>query len=111
MLRNKTIGNNIANVATPNYKTRDVTRTFSDELDQSLKSLKTDIRHIDFSTEINGDAVIKQRTGTFTNNNGNNVDVEMEMVELAENQIYYYNMIDRIGGKFSSLKNVIKGGR
>lgn len=111
MLRHKTIVNNVANVDTQNYKTRDVTRSFSDELNASLQALKNDVRHIDFSTKSNGEATIKQRTGTFTNNNGNNVDIEQEMVEFAENQIYYYNMIDRINGKFNSLTTVIKGGK
>lgn len=111
MLRHKTIVNNIANVDTPNYKTKDVTRTFSDELNRSLQAFKNDVKHIDFSTTASSEPTIKQRSSTFTNNNGNNVDIDQEMVEFAENQIYYYNMIDRIGGKFNSLTTVIKGGK
>ena len=111
-LKDQTINNNIANISTPNYKAKDVVRiSFSDELNQSLKALKTDARHIDFSTQVEGPAVVKERSDTFTNNNGNNVDIELEMLESAENQIYYYSMIDRLNGKFNSLSNVIKGGK
>lgn len=42
--------------------------------------------------------------------NGNNVDIDKEMAELAENQIYYNGLVDRINGKFGSLQTVIRGG-
>lgn len=36
--------------------------------------------------------------------------MDQEMVKLAENQIYYNALVDRINGKFNTLKTVIKGG-
>lgn len=36
--------------------------------------------------------------------------MDAEQASLAENQIYYNALIDRVGGKLSSLNNVIKGG-
>jgi flagellar basal-body rod protein FlgB len=39
------------------------------------------------------------------------VDIDKEMSDLAENQIYYYTMIDQLAGKFQSLQTVIKGGK
>ena len=44
------------------------------------------------------------------NHNGNNVDVDHEMAELAKNQLYYQAVVDRLNGKFSSLEKVIRGG-
>ena len=33
------------------------------------------------------------------------------MTDLATNQIYYNALADRLSGKFSSLQNVIRGGK
>ena len=45
------------------------------------------------------------------NESGNSVDIDQEMTDLATNQIYYNALIERISGKFSSLQNVIRGGK
>lgn len=44
------------------------------------------------------------------NHNGNSVDIDKEMTELAENQIYYQALVERINGKFNSIKSVLNGG-
>jgi len=33
------------------------------------------------------------------------------MSDLAENQIYYQSLIDRLNGKFGLLQTVIRGGK
>jgi flagellar basal-body rod protein FlgB len=33
------------------------------------------------------------------------------MAELAKNQLYYQTLVQRINGKFNSIKMVVKGGR
>ncbi|MCY8282095.1 flagellar basal body rod protein FlgB, partial [Bacillus inaquosorum] len=43
--------------------------------------------------------------------NGNNVDVDKEMTELAQNQINYQALVERMNGKFNSLKTVLTGGK
>jgi flagellar basal-body rod protein FlgB len=45
------------------------------------------------------------------NENGNSVDIDKEMADLAANQIYYNALTERINGKFSTLQNVIRGGK
>ena len=45
------------------------------------------------------------------NESGNSVDIDQEMADLATNQIYYNALTERISGKFSSLQNVIRGGK
>ncbi len=45
------------------------------------------------------------------NHNKNNVDLDKEMSDLAQNQIYYNALVERLNGKFNSLKTVIKGGK
>ena len=45
------------------------------------------------------------------NHNGNSVDMDQEMAELAKNQIYYNALMERINGKFAVLQTVIRGGK
>ncbi|WP_026906113.1 flagellar basal body rod protein FlgB [Paucisalibacillus globulus] len=112
-IKNQTIASNISNADTPNYKAKDV--EFNDilksELSSSLTAKRTNARHISFEQEQKFSYQLVQRNNTTFNHNGNNVDIDKEMAELAQNQIYYQSLIDRINGKFNSLQTVIKGGR
>jgi len=110
--KNRAISSNIANVDTPNYKSKDV--VFKDVLDDAMTSStttkRTDPRHIPFNNlESSSHRVITKNNTTY-NHNGNNVDIDKEMTELATNQIYYNSLIDRINGKFGSIQTVIRGG-
>jgi flagellar basal-body rod protein FlgB len=109
--KQKVISQNIANVDTPNYKAKDVVKnSFQDTLQASIEAYRTDSRHINFSTERSDSTIVTQQNGSY-NNNGNSVDVDKEMTDLATNQIYYNALSDRLSGKFSSLQNVIRGGK
>lgn len=50
---------------------------------------------------------IKDRTTTIINDNGNNVDIDLEMTELAANELYYNTLIRQVNAKLSSLSYVI----
>ncbi|ATP39346.1 flagellar basal body rod protein FlgB [Solibacillus sp. R5-41] len=111
-LKNKAIAQNIANVDTPNYKTKDV--SFKDVLDDVKKSTisanRNDARHYDFQIEVG-------KNGVYSNDNfrsrpnGNAVNMDVEQAKLAENTIYYNALIERVNGKFRTLNTVIKGGK
>ena len=111
-LKQKTIANNIANVDTPNYKAKDVSfkAMLEEEKKVTTNANRTSDRQFDF-------AITQSTAGVSSNenlkyrNNGNAVDMDAEQVKLAENQIYYNALIDRINGKFNTLNTVIKGGR
>lgn len=105
--KNRTISSNIANVDTPNFKAKDV--VFKDVLNQSIEAKRTHVKHLPFSTDHQSFHTIS-RKNTLYNHNGNNVDIDKEMAELAKNQIYYQSLVDRIGGKFGSIQTVIRGG-
>ncbi|ADU30763.1 flagellar basal body rod protein FlgB [Evansella cellulosilytica] len=115
MTRHNTIAQNIANVDTPNYKAKKA--VFSHELNsamnnQRLAANRTDARHIEFSSRNSTDEVqVIERNNTQYNHNGNNVDVDLEMAELAKNQIYYNTLIDRMNGRFNSIRTAIGQGR
>ena len=104
---------NIANVDTPNYKSKQV--SFQSALDtaihrQPLASIKTEPQHIAFSTETGESShLIKENNSTKITPNGNNVDMDSEMAELAKNQLWYNALTERVNGKFNSLRSVIDG--
>lgn len=112
-LKQKVISQNIANVDTPNYKAKDVSfkSVLQNELDHTFNTYRTDNRHIDFSdSSSSSTGIITQRNVQY-NHNGNSVDMDKEMSNLATNQIYYNALIERLNGKFSTLQNVIRGGK
>ncbi|MBS4198949.1 flagellar basal body rod protein FlgB [Bacillus sp. FJAT-49732] len=110
-LKHKTIAQNIANVDVPNYKAKAV--SFNEVLAEATRPIeanRSDSRHFRFN--IGKDQLqIYTKKNTEYNHNGNNVDVDSEMSDMAANQIYYQALIERLNGKFSTLQNVIKGGR
>lgn len=109
--KNNVISNNISNADTPNYKADKV--SFKSALENEMSGLQartTNERHLNFGEEENRPYRIVKDASTTYNHNGNNVDIDREMSELAKNQIYYNSLIDRMNGKFSSLQSVIRGG-
>jgi flagellar basal-body rod protein FlgB len=112
-LRQNAISQNIANVDTPNYKAKQVSfkHTLNDAINHSvMKANRTNDRHLDFSST-KQTPIVETNRSTMYNHNGNNVDIDMEMAELAKNQIYYNALIDRLNGRFTSLQTVIRGGK
>ena len=110
--KNRVIGDNIANSDTPNYKAKDV--VFKNVFESAMKTQQTNFRthekHIQFQDHPNTDYSIVTNKNTKYNNNKNNVDIDKEMTSLAENQIYYQSLVDRLNGKFGDLQTVIRGG-
>jgi len=111
-LNHKTIANNIANVDTPNYKAKNVSfkDMLEDEKQISISAYRTDNRHYDFEIKQSTPGV-NNMTNLRYRNNGNAVDMDAEQTKLAENQIYYNALIDRVNGKLNTLNTVIKGGK
>ncbi|WP_088105088.1 flagellar basal body rod protein FlgB [Halalkalibacter urbisdiaboli] len=110
-IKQKAITQNIANVDTPNYKAKTVSfrHMLNDAMgENSFRAHRTDQRHLEFSTRKQG-PIIESSNSTMYNHNQNNVDIDHEMAELAKNQIYYNALIERLNGRFSSIKNVIGG--
>lgn len=107
--KNKVISQNIANIDTPGYKAKSV--EFKSVLESTLEAKRTSPKHIPFQNEGLFPYRIREQQNTSYNHNGNNVDIDKEMTELAKNQIYYQALVDRINGKFNSLETVLKGGR
>lgn len=111
--KQKVIAQNIANADTPNYKAKDV--RFEAALQKSVKSAieakRTDPRHLHFSNSPSVSGTVLTTRPLSYLHNGNSVDVDKEMADLATNQIYYYSIADLLGGKFQTLHSVIRGGK
>ncbi|WP_156289058.1 flagellar basal body rod protein FlgB [Oceanobacillus salinisoli] len=110
--KNRVISDNIANIDTPNYKAKDVEfkNVLNSALESNVEAKRTNAKHLSFNSNMDSAYRVTTNNSTLYNHNGNNVDVDKEMAELAKNQIYYNALIDRINGKFGSLQTVIRGG-
>lgn len=107
--RGKAISNNIANVNTKDYKRYYV--SFEDNLKNSMDNLgmeRTDSRHINDGASF-GDIQLKQDTASSVNEDGNNVDIDSEMSNDAQNTLEYYTLINQISSRINMERNVING--
>jgi flagellar basal-body rod protein FlgB len=111
-LRQSVLSNNIANVNTPGYKRQDVEfeSMLSDFLSSSkLMMSKTHPKHMD--THGIGEAHIYTETGTSLRIDGNNVNIDTEMAEIAKNSIKYNAMATDVNNQIRRLKAAIRTGR
>jgi flagellar basal-body rod protein FlgB len=119
LLRQDVIANNIANSDTPNFKRSEV--NFETALKDALESEQrtrrsfpaalTDERHVPFERPVDYRNVQPRRVldyQTTAKNNGNNVDIEQESMELLNNQLLYTLMSDALRAKFSQLNLVLR---
>lgn len=108
-LKQKVIANNIANADVPNYKSKNV--SFGNILEKTELELKrTNSRHLSFDHLKQNPSVYTKRDFQY-HDNGNNVDLDQEMADMAKNQLYYQTLIERLNGNFSTLTNVVRGGK
>ncbi|KOA21019.1 flagellar basal body rod protein FlgB [Clostridium homopropionicum DSM 5847] len=109
--RGRVIANNIANFNTKGYKRYYV--TFEDSLKESQEELAlevTDEKHIKNSVEY-GKSEIKKDESTSMRKDGNNVDVDNEMTNLAANTLKYNALITELNSRISMKRYIISGGK
>ncbi|MBK5251266.1 MAG: flagellar basal body rod protein FlgB [Peptostreptococcaceae bacterium] len=115
-LRQKTIANNIANVNTKGYKAQKV--SFEEAMKSAIGSPKgttlkmTDQGHMGTESKIESvrPEIVRDESAS-QRMDGNNVNIESEMVNLAANQLLYSALTQRISNKISVLRYVIHEGR
>ena len=100
--RNEIISNNIANAESSDYKAKDIDfeqmlQKYVDKKDSVQPIEASDIR---FS--------ILNRTGLSIKENGNNVNVETEMVSLSENKMKYDLATEALRNQLELLRTVIE---
>jgi flagellar basal-body rod protein FlgB len=105
-LRHQVIANNLANVNTPGYKRQEV--QFETQLSQALA--QRDNPCAAATTPLSAiQPQIVTVGSTSQRSDGNNVDMETEMTNLAANSLDYQVLSQSITGYFMDLKAVIKG--
>jgi flagellar basal-body rod protein FlgB len=106
-MRNNVISNNIANIDTPGYKRKDV--QFESYLmsaligDNSLEKRVSDVR----LNAINPSIYTDNMNYSYRLD-GNNVDIDTETANLAENQIRYYALVESMNQEFGRLRSVLQ---
>lgn len=111
-LRSKVIGNNLSNINTKNYKRYYV--TFEDSLKnaqaQDGLALKlTNEKHIGDGSNNTAEPKILQDTQSTMNEDGNNVDIDNEMVNLAANTLMYNALVSQANNRLQMERSVIEG--
>lgn len=112
-LRQQVIANNIANASSPNFSSQGV--AFEDELKKAMDSKDADdqfgeIRAVSLDEsgdgfKIGGSKPEDVRAKVVET--GMKVDMNKEMVNLAQNQIHYNMLADKLGGFMGSVQTVI----
>ena len=110
-LRQRVIANNMANVATKGYRRKSV--RFDEYLESYVKQTgpqgeTTDPHHLQIPQPTSFPEVYEPPSGE--NDSGiNNVDVDQEMADLAENHLFFNISARLLGGQFDGLKKSISG--
>lgn len=110
-LRSKVISNNLVNINTKGYKRRYV--TFEDSLknaeDDTIMK-KTSPKHMDIG-QVLGSMEVKKDTKTSMRQDGNNVDIDSEIVNQSANTLMYDALTVELNNRILMRRSVIKGGR
>ena len=115
--RQRTIADNVANVDTPEFKASHV--SFEMALKQEIGSVEQPLRMSKVQNAVAGpgDApsstkpTVAQDQDLGRRNDGNNVDVDREMLELADTNVRFNALVQVMSSKMASLRYAINGGR
>lgn len=114
-MRQRAVANNVANVDTPNFKSTEV--RFEDQLQRAMQQgsagelVRTDARHLDVGGGTEFAPEVLTLDDTTLRNDGNNVDIDREMVQLADTQIRYNTAIQMVSQRYGLLQTIINDGR
>jgi flagellar basal-body rod protein FlgB len=112
--RQEAIGRNLANVDTPGYHAQNVNfeetlqATLRQEDRPTLKLAKTSAEHLGGASE-KPLLLLSYRQGGSERADGNNVNVDTELTQMAETGIRYQALTQLISKKFLLLKSIATG--
>lgn len=102
-LRHASIASNLANVSTPGYKRVDLSKSFEEELNASIKSRDADVI---------AEASPRTEVDTFTAStraDGNNVQIDSELLGLTKNTMNFNVLTEFASGSLKQLRHAIVG--
>lgn len=108
--RQDAIAQNIANIDTPGYQRQDASFevALARELGTTTGTLAaTDPRHIRNAPSAGGLGIEQAQLLTSSRRDENNVDIDQEMVDLAETQLRYQAAASALSTRLGSIRNVI----
>ena len=111
--RQQAVSDNIANIDTPGYRAKEV--PFETELRRALSDgtvslATTDPRHIaGCGRTTNQLGMQPAQMLTSQRLDGNDVDIDQEMVKLADTQMRYQAAASALNTKLATIRNVIRG--
>lgn len=110
--RQRVLSNNVANVDTPNFKRSDV--DFQKVLGQALGEVGENLplkvtspMHLQKPDAADSSGVVTDQSSTFRTD-GNNVDIDREMANVAENGLYYNSVTRAVSSQLGLLRMVIQ---
>ena len=109
--KSKVINKNIANIGTDNYKREEV--EFKNILNNNISSMlkTTNEKHINDAQPNSANYEIVEDKSKNMPSGKNNVDIDTEMMNLAENTIRFKFASKKIAMHYKELQKIIHGGR
>lgn len=110
-LRSKVIANNISNINTKGYKKLYVTfeETLNDSMDENTM-ITDNNKHIQTGTS-SGNVSVQRDENTSMRQDGNNVDIDLEMTNQAANTLMFNALVTQVNNKMSLQNYIIQGGK
>jgi flagellar basal-body rod protein FlgB len=100
-VRHEALSSNLANVEVPGYKRIDVSSDFQTQLEKAVDSKSaTDIAALAPKIE-------KDRTATSTRTDGNNVEMDKEMMEMNRNSVEYEYSVRYLNYNYQLMRTAI----
>ena len=118
-IRQEVISHNIANVNTPNYKKQGLVfetllarEIYGTDNGKKLQMVRTQDNHMPAADRpFVAVPQIRLEHDTLLRVDNNNVDIDIEMANLAKNQIYFNALSTQMNGYISKLKTAITSGQ
>lgn len=111
--KQRVISSNLANVETPGYRAKEL--TFTDVLKQEVGSpsvvKRTDERHLAGKPVLVRPFEVEQSAGDTLGYDGNNVDLEKEMTDLAQNVLEFSVVSRMIQLRGQTVRSAVKEGK
>jgi flagellar basal-body rod protein FlgB len=114
--RQQTVASNIANIDTPGYRTRDVSFQLTMQEILSGEPIKMNTRagdrpHLAGWVPISVEPEVFEVEGLTLRADRNNVDIDREMLKLAETSFAYAMITQLLRSKFRTISSAIQEGR
>lgn len=109
--RHAILAQNLANVETPGYRGQDL--TFARQLDLAQQSrampVALGLRGVAGARDSGLDVRLVRSPDGPPRPDGNDVDVDRQMVKIAENTLYHNAVVHLLIGKLNAMKTAISG--